>query len=133
MSEEPDGASKAVGYELIASLEWTERAYQMLDDGTLAAAGFLTDGVGSAHVWGSCPRCEDRIDVRTTASAVVRVTRGGGSEDLDRVVGAPTQPRSLTVDVICGCGRAHSGAPEGKTGCGVNFRIPAPVTSTPIT
>ena len=132
MSDEPSGAALAVSYEFIASLEWTERAYHMLDDGTLAAAGFLTDGVGSAHVWGSCPRCEDRIDVRTTVSAVLRVTRGGQPEDQDRIAGSPTQPCALMVDVICGCGRTHHGAPEGTTGCGVSFRIPAPVASAPV-
>lgn len=102
-----------IPFEIVSDLVWTERAYQMLSDGTLAAQGFVTDGVASAHVWGSCPRCEHRIDYRQTISAPVSVTRGGN--------GAPR----LLVDVICGCGLRHRGALEGQTGCGVTFRVPA--------
>jgi hypothetical protein len=31
------------------------------------------------------------------------------------------------VDVTCGCGDNHSGAPSGKTGCGVSFRVELPI------
>ncbi|GHG88864.1 hypothetical protein GCM10018780_07650 [Streptomyces lanatus] len=40
-------------------------------------------------------------------------------------------PAVVTVDVTCGCGHTHAGAPEGTTGCGVSFRVELEAESAP--
>ena len=92
---------------------WAERAYQMLQDGSLHAEIMQAHSVLSFHVSGSCPRCGDPIDDWQPGSALTGLltTRGSGTY------------QSQHVDVTCGCGQMHDGAPEMITGCGVSFRI----------
>lgn len=42
-----------------------------------------------------------------------------------RTLGEDTgrEVRTWPVDVDCGCGRIHPGAPKNVTGCGIKFRV----------
>jgi hypothetical protein len=122
-------------FENTAAYAWTERAHEMLQRGDLHAKAFATDGVLSAHVWGLCPRCAHELDVRETLSAAVTTTRGNrslwgalaGALTGKTVTGDPDLPAEIPVDVECGCGHSHHGAQEKTTGCGVSFRVLAPL------
>lgn len=112
MSAEP-----ATGYEQTTAFEWTERAFELLAEGRLQAEIHrLLPGVLSAHVWGQCPRCRHQLDDWQALSAVTGsvTSRRPGSDPLDDVT---------VVDIDCGCGTVHAGAPGGTTGCGVSFRV----------
>ena len=106
-------------FERTTTFEWTERAFELLGSGALRAEiQEHSPGGRWAHVWGQCPRCGHRIDDWQPLSAVTgllsgRRTRSGTGETVD------VEP----VDVGCGCGTTHPGAPDGTTGCGVSFRI----------
>jgi hypothetical protein len=106
-------------FERTTAFEWTERAFKLLSSGELQAEiQERSPGGRWAHVWGQCPRCGHRIDDWQPLSAVTgllsgRRTRSGAGETVD------VEP----VDVGCGCGTTHPGAPDGTTGCGVSFRI----------
>lgn len=71
------------------------------------------------------------LDDRQTLTAVANLP-GGGWRGVD--VDSRTQsgreaaePMFYDVDVSCGCGDSHHGAPMGTTGCGVSFRVELPV------
>jgi hypothetical protein len=114
-----------VGYELTAADDWTQRALALYQSGQLRIAPFNTDGVISVQVWGACPRCPHSVDVQMTLTAPVIAFRGGLSRVGRNDAGIPPY-----IEVGCGCGLAHDGAPEHVTGCGVTFRLPtAPPTS----
>ncbi len=124
-----------VGYENTADPEWTRRALDLLRQGDLQVETFLTEGVASAQIWGSCPRCGHDLNVQQTLSAAV----GGlgsvrGVSPWDTLVGLAqrvtghedTHPAPLpdVLDLGCGCERTHAGAPRRVTGCGASFRLP---------
>src|SRR5205807_1522904 len=105
-------------YEKTAAFVWTVRAFELLETGNLRAEiQEHRPGVRSSHVWGQCPRCEHRIDDWQPLSAVTGLIgrRRSGLADRDADV--------ELVDVSCGCGTTHPGAPPGTTGCGVSFRV----------
>jgi hypothetical protein len=123
-------ASGEDGYDQTAALSWTQKAYQMLKSGDLHAKAFSADGVVSSHVWGACPRCGHDLDDRQTLTAAVTGLSRGGRQALKgllkgraRNAGRNTITETIPVDVGCGCGRAHAGAPEAVIGCGVSFRV----------
>jgi len=122
-----------VAYENITSLEWSQRAFDLLQRGQLHVKIFNTDGVISAHVWGPCPRCGHDLDYRPTLSAIVPEL--GGSRGLwTALTGRSTLKGSSVpeaVDVGCGCGRDHPGAPKTVRGCGVSFRLPTSAPTAP--
>lgn len=106
-------------FERTTAFEWTERAFELLGTGTLRAEiQEHRPGVRWAHVWGRCPRCGHHLDDWQPLSAVTGVLgdRRSGSDAGEILDVEP-------VDVGCGCGTAHPGAPDGVTGCGVSFRI----------
>lgn len=129
------GQSPEERFENTASYAWTERAHEMLQRGELHAKAFATDGALSARVWGLCPRCGHGLDVREPLSAAVTTTRGNrglwgalaGILTGKTVTGDPDLPAEIPVDVECGCGQFHPGAPGNSTGCGVSFRVLAPL------
>jgi hypothetical protein len=84
-------------YENTAGYEWTKKAYD----------------------------CGHDIDTRETLSAAVTGYRGQKLAFRMRPARAATVPiKEVAVDVGCGCGRTHRGAPNDKiTGCGVSFRV----------
>lgn len=106
-------------WERAADFEWTERAFEYLEQGKLSAEVRVRDGVISTRVWGNCPRCGGQLDDRQVHSAVTNVL--GSSRGVEAMPGPG--PAVVPVDVTCGCGRVHDGAPEEKTGCGVSFRV----------
>jgi hypothetical protein len=115
-----------VGYENTADETWAQQAFDLYQRRQLQVQAFNTEGVVSAQVWGTCPRCSHDLDIQMTLSAPVVTWRGGWSAILQR--NAPRIPAD--VEVGCGCGRSHAGAPENVTGCGVSFRLPtAPLSS----
>ncbi|MFI5496792.1 hypothetical protein [Actinoplanes sp. NPDC051859] len=96
------------------AFEWTERAFHLVAAGTVVVRTVEVGGVVSAELSGPCPRCGHHLIDRQVGSAVTEVRGAAG-------VGAG--PRSVVLDVSCGCGRPHPNAPEQVTGCGVAFRV----------
>jgi hypothetical protein len=119
-----------VPFEETADATLNRTALQMLGDQTLAVKGYLTDGIASAHVWGACPRCTHRIDIRRTLSAPLGLTRGGPDHAVvpSDTAGSTVTSRRLAVDALCNCPCKHDGAPQGRTGCGASFRV---ITTVP--
>ena len=107
-------------YEKTAAFAWTLRAFEFLETGKLRAEiQEHRPGVRSSHVWGQCPRRGHRIDDWQPLSAVTGLVgrRRSGLAERDANVDVEL------VDVSCGCGTTHPGAPAGITGCGVSFRV----------
>jgi hypothetical protein len=123
-------ADSAQRYEKTAAFAWTERAFELLESGRLRAEiRQPRPGVLASHVWGRCPRCGHDIDDWQPLSAVTGLTgsRQPGSTTRDTTDVEP-------VDINCGCGTVHSGAPADITGCGVSFRVelePVPEGAAP--
>ena len=81
-------------------------------------------------VSGPCPRCRHFLDDRQTLSGLPGLIGVGGprGDEVSRgEAAAHWTGRYAQVDVSCGCGDTHDGAPEGRTGCGVSFRVELPV------
>jgi len=123
-----DAASPDEPYQESTDYSWTEKAFEMLECNDLQGEVVVSrDGIVSSRVWGPCPRCRHALDDRRTHTAVTNLMGGewrgpGGA--------GPGQPGSedaglafFPVDVSCGCGDGHAGAPAGTTGCGVSFRV----------
>lgn len=125
MNDPAGTAGSEVGYEVIADETWAAQALDLYQRRQLQVQAFNTDGVVSAQVWGTCPRCTHSLDVQMTLSAPL-ITRGGGWSS----IGRKGQEIPDQVDVGCGCGIAHNGAPENVTGCGVSFRLPTAPPAT---
>lgn len=127
-----DAAPADEPYQELVDYSWTEKAYDMLERGELHGEVISREGIVRSRVWGPCPRCGHELDDRQTHTAVtsimgaVRLGRDGAGrgQACDGETGSP-----FDVDVSCGCGDAHSGAPAGKTGCGVSFRAELPLQS----
>ncbi|MCI3271489.1 hypothetical protein [Streptomyces cylindrosporus] len=107
-------------WESTPDFKWTDRAYDLLEQDLLHAEVKVNDGVLSTRVWGNCPRCAGRLDDGQVLTAVglfspIRGRIGAEAAALNAPV--------VVVDVTCGCGLAHTGAPAGVTGCGVSFRV----------
>jgi len=113
-------AGTEVGFENTADEAWGQRAIELYESRQLQVQAFNTEGVVSAQVWGSCPRCGHDLDIQMTLSAPVITWRGGSSAVSRRK--AADIPN--VVEVGCGCGLSHPGAPQHVTGCGVSFRLP---------
>lgn len=123
-----DDQSAGRPYQELMGYEWTEKAYHMLERRELRGEAVSRDKIVRSRVRGPCPRCGHSLDDQQTHTAVISIMgtetrgwpgrgRGGGDE-----TGSPFE-----VDVSCGCGDKHSGAPEGTTGCGVSFRVALPL------
>lgn len=108
-------------YEESSDLRWTEIAVDMITKGSIDGRFKITGGIGSAHVWGSCPRCKHRFDVRQTLTAVIPGERTGVINEGHQAPSAGLYP--VAVDVDCGCSVVHPGGPDGITGCGISFRV----------
>lgn len=117
-------------YQESTDFRWTEKAFGMLERGELHGEVVSPHGIIQSRVWGPCPRCRHILDDQQTLTAVTNLPggewRGGGAVAPDQSGRGDTGPKFYDVDVSCGCGDRHSGAPEGKTGCGVSFRVELP-------
>jgi hypothetical protein len=112
-----------IAYENIADETWARQAIEFYQHRQLQVQAFDTEGVVSAQIWGSCPRCGHELNIQTTLSVPIAGLRDGRGlwTTLKRrdIPGIPD-----TVEAGCGCGHVHPGAPEQVTGCGVSFRLP---------
>jgi hypothetical protein len=127
-------AAEAV-YENTADEAWARRALDLYQRGQLQVQAFDTEGVVSAQVWGTCPRCGHELNIQMTLStpiAGLREGRGRWAALTRRDVPAPLGIPDA-VEVGCGCGHSHPSAPEQVTGCGVSFRLPTTPPDTPRT
>jgi hypothetical protein len=125
MDETADTTDAEVGYERTCDDAWAQRALGFYQSRQLQMQAFNTDGVISAQVWGACPRCGHSLDIQMTLTAPVVSWRGGWSSvGRKGDAGIPAD-----IEVGCGCGLAHGGAPENVTGCGVSFRLPTAPTA----
>jgi hypothetical protein len=121
-----DTSAAEVAYENTADVAWARQALDLYRRGELQVEAFETEGVVSAQIWGTCPRCRHQLDVQETLSVPI-VGPGGGrgvwqaltGRDAPAAAGIPE-----AVEVGCGCGKTHPGAPQQVTGCGVSFRLP---------
>lgn len=75
MNDPAGTAGSEVGYEVIADETWAAQALDLYQRRQLQVQAFNTDGVVSAQVWGTCPRCTHSLDVQMTLSAPL-ITRG---------------------------------------------------------
>jgi hypothetical protein len=101
----------------------------MLVAGTLTGEAESAGGVIHSRVSGPCPRCQQcghKLDDQQTLTAVTNLM---GREwrlttrDQGQASSGEPGPDYAQVDVTCGCGKTHRGAPPGKIGCGVSFRV----------
>ena len=108
-----------VPYVETGAFEWTKRAFEALTAHELTAEVGWTEGISSVTIAGPCPRCAHDLVDRQVGVVVAGVS--GGDR---RHQGVPVSARQrVAVDVTCGCGLVHDGAPDTVTGCGVSFRI----------
>jgi hypothetical protein len=118
-------------YHELVDYSWTEKAFEMLERDALHGEAVSRDGVVGSRVWGPCPRCGHELDDRQTHTAVTNLMGGewrtSGGASTEQPGGGDDGPVFLAVDVSCGCGDSHSGAPPGTTGCGVSFRVELPL------
>ncbi len=126
MDDTGDTPAAEVAYENTADETWARQALDLYKRGELQVRAFDTEGVVSAQAWGTCPRCGHELNVQLTLSIPIASVRGGRGlwsaltgRDVPAPVGVPD-----SMEVGCGCGHAHPGAPGQATGCGVSFRLP---------
>jgi hypothetical protein len=121
-SDEPEDDTYRVSSEFL----WTRTAYeQLLEDRDLHGEVISRDGVMASHVWGQCPRCRHSLDDRqplTVLTSLMGVRRTDSPESTEAADAGFAQ-----VDVSCGCGVTHPGAPADTTGCGTSFRVELPI------
>ena len=127
-----DAALPDEPYHESTDYSWTEKAFEMLEQNNLQGEVVISrDGIVSSRVRGPCPRCRHVLDDRQTHTAITNLMggewRGPGGAGPGQRRDKDTSPVFFPVDVSCGCGDSHSGAPAGTTGCGVSFRVELPV------
>jgi hypothetical protein len=119
--KEPPSARR---YEESIASKWTEIAFEKLKGGELHGEVIASRGIVRSRVWGECPACGHHLDDRQTHTAVTSAFggewRGPAHGDDDS---GEAGPAYCEVDVSCGCGHAHPGAPADRTGCGASFRV----------
>lgn len=115
-----------VSYENTADEAWARQAFDLYEHRQLQVQAFDTEGVVSAQVWGTCPRCGHELNIQLTLSTPIVALREGRGlwaaltrRDVPKASGIPD-----AVEVGCGCEHTHPGAPDQVTGCGVSFRLP---------
>jgi hypothetical protein len=115
-----------VAYENTADEVSARQALDLYQRGQLQVQAFDTEGVVSAQVWGTCPRCGHELNVQKTLSTPVVSARGGSGLWATLTGRQAPAPAGIpdTVEVGCGCGHTHPGATAQVTGCGVSFRLP---------
>ena len=118
-------------YQESTGYSWTEKAFAMLERGDLQGEAASRDGVVSSRLRGPCPRCRHVLDDRQTHTALAGLTGGQSRWPGGAGPGQPGDseagPAFFPVDVSCGCGDSHPGAPAGTAGCGVSFRVELPL------
>lgn len=120
-------APRTEPYRESVDYEWTEKAFALLGSGDLHGEAVSRDGVVSSRVWGKCPRCGHGLDDRRAHTAVTNLM--GGEQRGSGTLGPDADGKAVfvAVDVSCGCGDSHLGAPASVTGCGASFRVELPL------
>lgn len=116
--------SQGVPYETDApnAYKWTEAAYDLLQEGKLAASIRSAAGISTATVAGECPHCRDNVNFSEVLDAVAGESLGTLSWERLQPVAPDDGYVSLTVS--CSCTEQHAGRPADiNYGCGINFRI----------
>jgi len=99
---------------------WTERAYDLLQEGKLGVTIATTSGVRTAIVGGACPNCQDEVNFRQVLDTVT----GDSLSTLGRYHRGTEHDRYLTLTVSCRCTERHEGRPDAVAhGCGINFVV----------
>lgn len=124
MSDTTGTPSDGMPYENTADPVWARQALDLYRRRQLQVAAFDSEGVVSAQVWGPCPRCGHEMDVQSTLTTPVSELRRGWWSVLTGQATHDGGGIPQTVEVGCGCGRVHPGAPEKVLGCGVSFNLP---------
>jgi hypothetical protein len=113
-------------YENTADETWARQALDLYQSRQLQVQTFEAEGVISAQIWGFCPRCGHELNIQLILSTPIAGLREGrglwaalARRDVPAAPGIPD-----AVEVGCGCGHTHPGAPGQVTGCGVSFRLP---------
>lgn len=98
---------------------WTDLAYDLLVAGELTAVIRVHGEVSVEMISGPCPRCHDRF--------AHSAPRAGVSDRVGVLAHEHTALPSdwVFVDLWCECTEFHPERPEGRSGCGVGFRVPA--------
>ncbi len=134
MDDTGDASAGEVAYENTAEEAWARRALDLYQRRELQVEAFDTEGVVSAQVWGTCPRCGHELNVQQTLSVPLIDSAGRGVWSALTRREAPATPGIPdAVEVGCGCGHPHPGAPEQVAGCGVSFRLPTAPPGPPPT
>jgi hypothetical protein len=134
MDDTGDAPAGEVAYENTAEETWARRALDLYQRRELQVEAFDTEGVVSAQVWGTCPRCGHELNVQQTLSVPLVASAGRGVwSALTRREATATPGIPEAVEVGCGCGHPHPGAPEQVAGCGVSFRLPTAPPGPPST
>lgn len=133
MDNAADASAGDVDYENTADEVWARQALDLHRRGQLQVEAFDTEGVVSAQVWGRCPRCSHELNVQQTLSVPIAGLRGnrGLWSSLTRREVPTASGIPDAVEVACGCGQTHPGAPEQVAGCGVSFRLPTNAPDSP--
>jgi hypothetical protein len=103
-------------YEESADYSWTEKAFEMLEHDNLHGEVFSRGGIIRSRVWGLRPRCEHDLDDRQTHTAVTNLMGDPRGTRPEQPATGDSGPVFLQVDVSCGCGTSHPGAPGGQPG-----------------
>jgi hypothetical protein len=118
-------------YQQSTAYLWTEKAFDMLKRDDLQGEVVSRNGIVRSRVQGPCPRCWHALDDRQTHTAVTGLmggqSRGPDGAGPGQRADSETGLMFFPVDVSCGCGDTHPGAPAGTTGCGVSFRVELPL------
>jgi hypothetical protein len=61
----PD-APQDENYDESSDFSWTEKAFYMLQSGTLHGEVVSRQGIVSSRLWGNCPRCGHPLDDQQT-------------------------------------------------------------------
>ena len=129
MTAEATPAPSDQPYQESTDYAWTESAFELLEQDELHAEVVSRDGITRSRVWGACPRCRHALDDRQTHTAVTNLMSTQWRSRTSATISEPgaedggSDAVFFPVDVSCGCGQGHSGAPPGTTGCGVSFRV----------
>ena len=134
MDDTGDASAGEVAYDNTADEASARQAIDLYRRSELQVKAFNTEGVVSAQIWGTCPRCGHQLNVQQTPASPCRLARGPrptvgadrAGRSRDGPVPRPWRPRR-------GWAHAHPGAPEQVTGCGVSFRLPTPPPAPPHT
>jgi hypothetical protein len=117
---QPEPAPEPLAYLQTSAFEWTERAFELQEEGRLHVKVNVLADVLSTSVWGECPRCSHPLGDRQVHTALVNETPDsrGGEQPTPADV-----PAVVVVDVTCGCDTRHDEAADDVVGCGASFRL----------